>query len=92
MDPYTLTLARLLSLAALMAATIEYAEVLKHRVVHRTQARDLALLQESGLRGLARVILREPEGLVPTVLRPASPGEREYWCLARFLARSNRYM
>jgi hypothetical protein len=29
---------------------------------------------------------------VPTVLRPASPGEREYWCLARFLARSNRYM
>ncbi|HLA65141.1 MAG TPA: hypothetical protein VK600_01010 [Candidatus Saccharimonadales bacterium] len=92
MTPDSLMLARLLSLAALMAATIEYTEVLKHRVVHRTQAFDRALLQESGLRGLARVFLSESETLAPAVLRPASPGEREYWCLARFLARSNRYM
>jgi hypothetical protein len=40
MDADGLMLARLLSLAALMAATIEYAEVLKHRVVHRTAARE----------------------------------------------------
>ncbi len=85
-------LARLLSLAALMAATIEYTEVLKHRVVYRLAAREHAVLQESGLRGLARVFLSEPEALAPQVLRPASPGEREYWCLARFIARSNRYL
>jgi hypothetical protein len=92
MSPDTLLLARLLSLGALMAATVEYSEVLKHRVAQRTQARECALLQESGLFGLARVFLGEPEVSGPTALRPVSQGEREYWCLARFLARSNRYM
>jgi hypothetical protein len=92
MTPDTLLLARLLSLGALMAATVEYSEVLKHRVAQRAQVRDCALLEESGLLGLARVFLSEPETVAPTRLRPANPGEREYWCLARFLARSNRYM
>jgi hypothetical protein len=92
MTPDSLLLARLLSLSALMAATVEYSEVLKHRVAQRTQARECALLQQSGLLGLARIFLSEPEASAPTALRPARHGERDYRCLARYLARSNRYI
>lgn len=59
MDADTLTLARLLLTTALMAATIEYAEVIKRRVVRRAVARERASLEEHGLLGLVRVFLAD---------------------------------
>jgi hypothetical protein len=56
----TLTLARVLMMAALAAATTEHAEVIKRRVVRRADARDRAMLEEHGLRGLVRVLLVDP--------------------------------
>jgi hypothetical protein len=91
MDPDPLMLARLLSLGALIAATIDYVEVVERRVRHRAYARERALLEESGLRGLARIFLSEPEPLAPSVLLATGSGEQEYWPLARSLARSSRY-
>jgi len=55
----TLMLARLLAMAALLAATIEYAEVLKRRVLGRVRARERSLLEQHGLHGLVRVLLAE---------------------------------
>ena len=52
-------LAQLLSLAALIAATIEYVEVIKRRVKHRAEARERAALQDVGLNGLVRVFLAD---------------------------------
>lgn len=58
MDPHLL-LAKLLSIAALMASTIEYAEVLRRRVATRAAAREQALLERCGLHGLVRVFLAD---------------------------------
>jgi hypothetical protein len=55
----TQTLAQLLSLAALIAATIEYAEVIKRRVKRRADARERAAIQDVGLNGLVRVFLAD---------------------------------
>jgi len=55
----TLMLARLLAMAALLAATAEYAEVLKRRVSGRVRARERSLLEQHGLHGLVRVFLAE---------------------------------
>jgi hypothetical protein len=54
-----LMLARLLAMAALLAATTEYAEVIKRRVVGRVNARERSLLEEHGLHGLVRVFLAD---------------------------------
>jgi hypothetical protein len=59
MDPDALTLARLLALAALIAATTEYAEVIKRRVVRHAEARERAVLEERSLQGLVRVLLAD---------------------------------
>jgi hypothetical protein len=59
----THTLAQLLSLAALIGATIEYAEVLKRRVKRRAEARERAALQDVGLNGLVRVFLADTPGV-----------------------------
>lgn len=56
----TLLLARLLSMAALLAATTEYAELIRRRVVQRAKAREHSALVEHSLRGLVRVFLAEP--------------------------------
>jgi hypothetical protein len=58
----THTLAQLLSLAALIAATIEYAEVIKRRVKRRADARERAAIQDVGLNGLVRVFLADTPG------------------------------
>lgn len=55
----TVMLARLLSMAALIAATTKYAEVIKRRVVRRADARERAVFEERGLRGLVRVFLAD---------------------------------
>ena len=59
MDPEPVTLARLLLMTALMAATIEYAEVIKRRFARRVDARERAMLAEHGLHGLVRVFLAD---------------------------------
>ena len=55
-DPHYL-LAELLTLAALIAGTIEYCEVIRRRIVHRGLAADSRAAQEAGLHGLVRVLL-----------------------------------
>ena len=52
-------LGELLLLAALIAATIEYAEILRRRVTRRAWAADQRAAQDSGLEGLVRVFLAE---------------------------------
>jgi hypothetical protein len=49
------TLASLLALAALIAATAEYAEILQRRAARRQALVDLDLMHEAGLRGLVRI-------------------------------------
>lgn len=51
------TLARLLSLAALLAATIQYAELTRHRTLRRADAIERAEFERLGLAGLVRVLL-----------------------------------
>lgn len=48
---------RLLAIAALIAATTEYIEVVRRRVRRRAEARERATLQDHGLHGLVRVFL-----------------------------------
>jgi hypothetical protein len=50
-------LAQLLTLAALIAATIEYCEVIRRRRVHRAHEMEGRIAQEAGLHGLVRVLL-----------------------------------
>lgn len=59
MGAETVTLARLLLMAALTAATIEYAELIRRRFARQVEARDRDSLQEHGLQGLVRVLLAD---------------------------------
>ena len=61
MEPDAFFLARLVAIAALIGATIEYAEILRRRVVQRTLERQRAEFEGEGLKGLVRVLLAEPE-------------------------------
>jgi hypothetical protein len=70
MDAHTLMLAKLLSMAALIAATTDYVEVIKRRVTRRADARERAVREDVGLHGLVRVFLadagsRDKESLAP---------------------------
>jgi hypothetical protein len=49
-------LAQSLALAALIAATLEYAMLLRRRLANRAWVRHLAEVQESGARGLRRIL------------------------------------
>ena len=71
MDPDTLTLARLLIIAALLAATTEYAELIKRRAVRTAHARERAMFEEQGLDGLVRVFLAGGPSREPSPRRPA---------------------
>ena len=53
----TVMLERLLAMFALIAATTQYAEVVKHRLERRADARWHSVLEEHGLRGMVRVFL-----------------------------------
>jgi len=55
----TVTLARLLAMAALLAATTEYAEMIKRRVTCRLNARERSALEQHGLHGVVRVLLAD---------------------------------
>jgi hypothetical protein len=57
MDASHHTLAALLMLAGLIGATIEYVEIVRRRVDVRHRLNDQALMEESGLRGLVRLII-----------------------------------
>jgi hypothetical protein len=61
MQPDAFFLARLVSLAALIGATIEYAEILRRRGVVRSLERQRAEFEGEGLKGLVRVLLTEAE-------------------------------
>jgi len=56
-DPQHLLLAKLLSLAALLAATIQYMELVKHRQAARAHRADRAAFEHESLRGMVRVFL-----------------------------------
>jgi hypothetical protein len=55
MDANLANLAKLLSMATLIAATIEYGEVVRRREELRTLARDRKVFAVEGLRALVRV-------------------------------------
>jgi hypothetical protein len=59
----TILLARLLSTAVLIAATTEYAEVIRRRLARRAEARERVVLQQHGLHGLVRVLLADAPSL-----------------------------
>ncbi|HET6650597.1 MAG TPA: hypothetical protein VFU44_00260 [Candidatus Limnocylindria bacterium] len=50
---------QLLSFAALVAATVEYREILRRRVVTRRQEAEQRAAYDAGLRGMVRVFLAE---------------------------------
>jgi hypothetical protein len=55
-------LTRLLAYAALIAATLEYAILVRHRVVARLAVAQSMEAQQVGLRGLVRVLLADERG------------------------------
>jgi hypothetical protein len=59
MEPDAFFLARLVSIGALIGATIEYAEILRRRGEARALVRQRAEFEREGLRGLVRVLLAE---------------------------------
>lgn len=73
MSADTMLLGQLLATAALIAATTDYAVLIRRRGIGRAAAREQALFAEYGLRGLVRVLLadaRPPE----RSFRSAQPG------------------
>ena len=50
---------QLLSFAALVAATVEYREILRRRVATRRQEAEQRAAYDAGLRGMVRVFLAE---------------------------------
>jgi hypothetical protein len=73
MSADTVLLGQLLATAALIAATTDYAEVIRRRVAGRAAARERAMFAEYGLRGLVRVLLAEPRPPERS-FRTAQPG------------------
>jgi hypothetical protein len=59
MHPDSFTLGQLLSMAALLAATCEYAEIIRRRQLARVLIRQEAEVARSGLQGLVRVFLAD---------------------------------
>ena len=59
MHPDSLTLGQLLSMAALLAATCEYAEIIRRRQLVRIAIRQEAEVERSGLQGLVRLFLAD---------------------------------
>ena len=54
-------LAQLVGYAGLLAATIEYCEIVKRRVAERQREADSELAAEAGLRGVVRLFLADAE-------------------------------
>ena len=60
MSPDTHLLQSLLATAALIAATAEYAAMIRRRVLRRVHAREDRVLEDLGLQSLVRVFLADP--------------------------------
>jgi hypothetical protein len=60
MSADTHLLQSLLATAALIAATAEYAAMIRRRVVRRVHAREHRVLEDLGLQSLVRVFLADP--------------------------------
>jgi hypothetical protein len=73
MSADTVLLGQLLTTAALIAATTDYAELVRRRAIGRAEAREQALFAEYGLRGLVRVLLADARPLERS-LPGAHPG------------------
>jgi hypothetical protein len=54
-------LAQLTAYAGLLAATIEYWEIVKHRVAARKRAAEIEDAADAGLRGVVRVFLADAD-------------------------------
>jgi hypothetical protein len=63
MSADTLMLVRLLATAALIAATAEYASMIRRRVMRRVRAREHRVLEDIGLQSLVRVFLADQPGI-----------------------------
>ena len=59
MDPAAHLLAQLLAYAGLLAATVEYCEVMRRRQLQRVAAADVRAIRASGLQALVRVFLAD---------------------------------
>ena len=59
MDPAPHVLAQLLTYAGLLAATVEYCEVMRRRQLQRVAAADVRAIRASGLQALVRVFLAD---------------------------------
>jgi hypothetical protein len=59
MDPAVHLLAQLLAYAGLLAATVEYCEVMRRRQLQRVAAADVRAIRASGLQALVRVFLAD---------------------------------
>lgn len=59
MEANLLSLSKLLSMAMLIAATIEYAEIMRRREGWRSVARDRRVFAAEGLRALVRVFIAD---------------------------------
>jgi hypothetical protein len=59
MTAEALMLVRLLATAALVAATAQYAAMIRRRVVRRADAREHRVLEDLGLQSLVRVFLAD---------------------------------
>ena len=57
MAPDPMILARLLSLAGLIASTGEFAQIIRRRAARRARAAERAEFEEHGLNGLVRILL-----------------------------------
>lgn len=72
MDANLQDLSRLLSMALLIAATIEYAEIVRRRVERRLRARDRRLFAREGLRALVRVFIADEDSGTTAAWRQAA--------------------
>lgn len=59
MDPAVHLLAQLLSYAALLAATVEYCELMRRRQLQRVAAAEVRAIRVSGLQAMVRVFLAD---------------------------------
>jgi hypothetical protein len=79
-----------LSFAALVAAVLEYAIMIRHREQRRCDARSDELIAETALQGLVRVVLIDDQlGRRVPRMRPPLAGTLRRWS-GRPLARSNK--
>jgi hypothetical protein len=73
MSADTLMLVRLLATSALIAATAEYAAMIRRRVLRQVHEREHRVLEDVGLQSLVRVFLADPPATETPARAPAYP-------------------